>query len=461
MAGLFRQVFAGMAGGLCLLIVGCWLGWPSPWLRKLQQGEANFNLTKEERSWVVALMDFGNVLSPIPTGYMMDACGRKPTFFATAVVFQVSWLLAVYANGPTLLYVARLLAGIGKGMGFTVVPMYLAEIAEVKVRGALSAIFTFLLFSGTLLELVIGPYVSYNTLNVISSTIPVLFCVLVVLIPESPYFLLMKNRRQAAYRSFCWLRNHYKGKQQAQSVGHDAVIETELEKMDAQVQKEMASRGDWSDLVGSRGTRRATLAVMSLCAMQRFGGISCMLAYTSTTLPETGGGPGLGPEAYMMIFGLVLVLANFICMPLIDWLGRKPLLIISTIVSTVVQAASAYFYYVRQVPDYDYSGLTWIPYAGLVLFAVAYSLGIGVVPNTLLGELFPANVKSKAAAVATIFFAIASFSVNKVYPSVPNYTMFAFFALTNFIATIFTWFFVIETKGKSFSEIQQLLNKQK
>ncbi|RZF35232.1 hypothetical protein LSTR_LSTR017188 [Laodelphax striatellus] len=86
---------------------------------------------------------------------------------------------------------------------------------------------------------------------------------------------------------------------------------------------------------------------------------------------------------------------------------------------------------------------------------------MSVVPNTLLGELFPANVKSKAAAVATIFFAIASFSVNKVYPSVPNYTMFAFFALTNLIAAIFTWLYVIETKGKSFSEIQQLLHKQK
>lgn len=219
------------------MIVGCWLGWPSPFLHKLKHGEIPYNLTSSQRSWIVALMDFGNVISPIPTGYMMDYFGRKPTFFITAVIFQLSWVFAIFAEGAFLLCIARLLAGIGKGIGFTVVPMYLAEIAEVNVRGALSTIFTILLFFGTLFEFIIAPYVSYDTLNYISATIPVVFFLLVLVIPESPYYLLMKKNRAGARRAFCWLRN-YRGQDIQDVPGKEGMnVETELEKMNEQVQK--------------------------------------------------------------------------------------------------------------------------------------------------------------------------------------------------------------------------------
>lgn len=137
----------------------------------------------------------------------------------------------------------------------------------------------------------------------------------------------------------------------------------------------MESRGRWLDLLGTSGTKRATAIVMTLSAFQRLGGVSCMLAYTSTTLPATGG--GLGPEQYMVLFGLVLTLANFICLPLIDRLGRKPLLLISTMMLTILQGTTAYYYHLEGKPDYDATHLRWIPYANLLIFAFGYSLGIG------------------------------------------------------------------------------------
>lgn len=137
----------------------------------------------------------------------------------------------------------------------------------------------------------------------------------------------------------------------------------------------MESRGRWLDLVSSYGTKRATLIVMTLSAFQRLGGVSCMLAYSSTTLPPTGG--GLNPEQYMVLFGLVLTLANFVCLPLIDWLGRKPLLLISTLMLAITQSTTAYYYYLANDPNYDSVNIRWIPYANLLLFAFGYSIGIG------------------------------------------------------------------------------------
>ncbi|XP_075226863.1 facilitated trehalose transporter Tret1-2 homolog [Lycorma delicatula] len=451
----FAVFFQAGIGGLCLLIVGTWAGWPSPFQYKLKMGEIPFNLTRTERSWVVSLLDFGNIISPIPAGYMMDRFGRKSTFLLTAIVFQISWLLAIFANGANLLYVARLLSGIGKGIAFTVSPMYLAEIAETKIRGAVSGLFTVLLFMGTIYEFVIGLLCSYYTLNIASSIIPIIFFICVIIIPESPHYLLMKNNLTGAYKSYCWLRNP---KRETQYGGE--TIEHEMDVMNSQVQKEMESRGEWLDLLRTKGTRRATFIVMTLSAMQRFGGINSMISYMSTTLPSNGG--FFGPEECMIIFALLLLITSLVCMFIVDWLGRKPALLVSGIVCAILQGIIAFYFYLDSKPNYDITHLQWIPYACMLTFAVFYQAGSGIMPHTLLGEMFPANVKSKAAAAATICFALSTFLLNKIFPIIQQtygvQFMFILFSVTNALVAIFTHLFVIETKGKSFGEIQDILN---
>lgn len=87
----------------------------------------------------------------------------------------------------------------------------------------------------------------------------------------------------------------------------------------------------------------------------------------------------------------------------------------------------------------------------------------GIMPHTLLGEMFPANVKGKAAAGATICFAVTTFLLNKMYPIIKKIYgvefMFILFSISTALAVIFTKIFVIETKGKSFREIQEILNR--
>lgn len=76
-----------------------------------------------------------------------------------------------------------------------------------EVRGALGSMLAFFLCSGFLVEYLVGPYVSYSVLILVSMISPLIFLVIFpAFMPETPYFLLQKGRESEAYKSLSWLR---------------------------------------------------------------------------------------------------------------------------------------------------------------------------------------------------------------------------------------------------------------
>jgi hypothetical protein len=59
---------------------------------------------------------------------------------------------------------------------------------------------------GSMFSYSLGPYVSYTTLGVLSAIFPVLYVVLMLAMPETPYFLLMQGRRDEAETTLMKLR---------------------------------------------------------------------------------------------------------------------------------------------------------------------------------------------------------------------------------------------------------------
>lgn len=57
------------------------------------------------------------------------------TIIAMTIPIALSWLMVYFASSVSVLYVARLIGGIGLGAVCTTVPMYIAEISEDSIRG--------------------------------------------------------------------------------------------------------------------------------------------------------------------------------------------------------------------------------------------------------------------------------------------------------------------------------------
>lgn len=120
------------AANLIALGAGCVLCWTSPSLSKFSGDNATFELSASEAAWVGSLTPLGAAVGPIPAGILADKLGRKPTMLGDSVLLFLSWALIAFASSPAMLFAARFIAGLATGCIFTVLPMYIGEIAVVS-----------------------------------------------------------------------------------------------------------------------------------------------------------------------------------------------------------------------------------------------------------------------------------------------------------------------------------------
>lgn len=109
-------------------------------------------------------------------------------------------------SSVVILLVGRFLAGLAAGGVFVLVPMYVSEISEDKVRGVLGSFFIFSINFGTLIMFVAGNYLSYSLVPRIMISFPIIFALTFVFMPESPQHLLKCGRVQQAENSLKFLR---------------------------------------------------------------------------------------------------------------------------------------------------------------------------------------------------------------------------------------------------------------
>lgn len=89
-------------------------------------------IDKEQSAWIGSLIAFGAIFGPFVAGSLVNRVGRKWSITLSVVCIMASWAMLLVARSVVLMYIARILAGAGGGIIYTAVPMYIAEIAEVR-----------------------------------------------------------------------------------------------------------------------------------------------------------------------------------------------------------------------------------------------------------------------------------------------------------------------------------------
>uniref|UniRef100_A0A0A9WMT7 Facilitated trehalose transporter Tret1 n=3 Tax=Lygus hesperus TaxID=30085 RepID=A0A0A9WMT7_LYGHE len=452
---LLRQWTAALVSSLSVVVLGTALGWPSPVLLRIKETGKPMTLTSEEISWMVSLLYVGNLASPLPAGYLMDKIGRKSSMLLLAIFPMSSWVIVYFATSAWHLHVARFLAGTWSGTVSTVVPMYLAEISQPEIRGALSTLVQLMTNLGVVAEYLIGPAVSYGTLAIFTGSFPLLFIILFSMMPESPYWLLSKGKTTEASLSLAWLRGYPR---------REAKTLLELEHKDQMMRtiEDMNTNRSFRDLFETPGNRKGLLIVEVLALVQRMSGISALMAYTSTTLPQRNIGI-LTVNDCVLVMGGIWVLSVFIATFLVDKLGRKPLLLTSSIGCALAMFIAGLWFYLDAKTGYDVSDWYWTPFACFVIYGIFFCIGLGPIASTVQGEYFPINIKGLASGVTSLVLAGTSFVMNKIYHGIHEsygmYLNYWIFSGASLVGAVFVFFVVIETKGKSFQEIQDKLNR--
>ncbi|XP_045777618.1 facilitated trehalose transporter Tret1-like [Maniola jurtina] len=442
----WREYVAALSATLITAAAGTTIGWTSPILPKLLADDSPIQTSKDQSSWIASFMILCSAVSPIPASYLADRIGTKKTLLLAAIPYIIGWILVMLANNIPMIYAARLIQGLGYGIAYTAAPMYLGEIASNEVRGAMATLITVMSKFGILSQYCIGPYVSMLGLASFNIAIPILFVVTFSAMPESPYYYIKSGDTNRAEMSLKHLR------------GRDYMNE-ELESMSHLVNENMKEKGRWRDLFTVGGNRKGLIILFGIYFTQQFCGSTAIISYAQQIFGAAEG--GLRAEEACILFGTVQLLTSAISSQLVDRLGRKPLLIVSSCgVGLANIVIGAYFFMKFESNDLVVA-LKFIPIVVIPIFIFSYTIGLATVPFAITSEIFPTNIKSKATCVIQIFVALITFAVTKLYQVIAdnlgNYVAFWCFGLLSVGGVIFILILLPETKGQSFAAIQEKL----
>lgn len=120
------------------MIIDCGFheGWCTPTISKFN-GEDPLSATSDEIAWMVNLMYVGVGVGSLIPFMLMNTIGRKGTLLVTTMPKIASWLFIGLSTSAHYIFVGRVLAGIGCGVTYAVMPMYLGEISSKRTRGPL------------------------------------------------------------------------------------------------------------------------------------------------------------------------------------------------------------------------------------------------------------------------------------------------------------------------------------
>lgn len=192
-------------------------------------------------------------------------------------------------------------------------------------------------------------------------------------------------------------------------------------------------------------------------------GVSVMLSFIGPIFEEAQ--TGLSGNMTAVIFGSVKITIFFVVSQIIEKLGRKPLLLVSTTLCSISLFFLG-FYFLLKERNFDiYQSFTWLPVASVLFFVVAYSIGLGPVPLTTINELFASNVRTTAfsaiAFLGTLYnmILVTSFPILMKHVGISG-CMF-FFSASCALGVVFIQLVIPETKGKSMHEIQKMLKGER
>ncbi|CAH1401273.1 unnamed protein product [Nezara viridula] len=438
-----RAYVTVLAASLLHMSSGAVTGWSSPILPKL-------NLTSNEQSLVGSLYSLGAAPGPFIITFGIDTIGRKGTIYVFWACFLLSWIILVASQNLYVIYVARLIGGIGVGGASAGIPVYISEIALPEIRGSLGAMSLLALGFGTLVMFGFGPYITYTSLALYGLAMAAVFGVFFYFVPESPYYYCKKGRRNEAQYAIQKLRG-YKTQEK---------LDEELAQIERAILFEKENASSFLEAIRQPVALKALGIGIFIVAIQQSQGVNPINAYNQMIFEHAQ----LNfPASYVPVIYLFIGTA-FLILPVLminKCLGVKTAYILSgfgTSISLVL--LGVYFYMINSggVNMHDYS---YISVVFLTLLSLFSHLGIAPLTWPIVAEILPLSVKGVCTGICGCISSLIGFLYLAMFPNIAQdygySTDFFGFAAILFVSTTIAIFIIPDTTGKTLQEIQELL----
>jgi len=400
-----------------------------------------FALTPFWHGFAIASALIGTIAGALIAGRPADRYGRKPVLFVIAFLFAISAFGSAVAGSLTTFIIYRLLGGIAVGASSVVAPMYISEISPANVRGRMTALFQFNVIFGILIAFVsnyllrnMGPD-AWRWMLGVGGIPAVAYFFLLFIVPESPRFLIKKNKSTEARAIL------------------ERIGTRNIDQLVSEIQQSMHLKKEW--LFSKRYAKPIALAFL-VAMFNQFSGINAIL-YFAPRIFELSGLSSTDSMFQPVLIGVTNGLFTILGLVIIDRVGRKKLLMVGSAGMAICLGLVARSFYLQDFQGYE----LLIMLVGYIMF---FAFSTGAVIWVLIAEVFPNQVRGQGQSLGSFTHWFFAAVITFLFPAIADgYTygsayMFLFFAIMMVIQIIVVWFFFPETKGRTLEELGEELS---
>ncbi|MGF1343114.1 sugar porter family MFS transporter [Streptomyces flavovirens] len=390
----------------------------------------------------------GALIGALTAGPFTVRFGRRSTIVTVAVIFAVGVILAGLSPEPLTLIGSRLFLGLAVGGSTQAIPTYIAELSPPDRRGGFVTFFNVAIGIGILSAALVNMAFSDVAWHwkIMVAVVPAVILVIgILLLPESPRWLVHRNYINPARRVLRWVRPD----------GRTADREVR-DIQDVMRRESEAEEGPWRAL-GEKWLRPALTAGIAVAIFTQLTGLEMMIYYTPIILTDVGFPSTFSLQANVYV-GVVYVVMTLVGKLLVDRIGRRRLMLTMLPGSAISIALFGLLFIVSD--DQPDPGLAL---AMLLAFMFFQTGGIQVVGWLIGSEVYPLKIRPAAtglhaAALWGSNLLVTSTALTLVSTLSLGGAMLVY-AMVNVIAWIVIFFRVPETKGRSLEAIEQSLRR--
>ncbi|KAF7269617.1 hypothetical protein GWI33_017343 [Rhynchophorus ferrugineus] len=450
------QIIAVTVKNILLLAYGMTIGFPTILIPSLSGGNPHEKIVLEPEaiSWIGSANYLSVPLGCLLSGAITQPIGRRRAMQLVTTPFLASWLLYHFSTEAWQVFLALCLTGFAGGLLEAPTLTYLAEVTTPNLRGVLASTSTVSIIAGILIEFMLGTFLHWRNVALISCSVPVLACLLLFCVPESPYWLISKNRLEDARKSTAWLRGWLEVEDVEKEFNE---LVEQLKRTSRSQAAEEASEEGQSTFNKKLKKSRQNLSMYTkkpflwpfglvsfVFALGHFSGMTTLQTY-AVNIFATLKAP-IDKYYATIILGIAEALGCILSSILVHFVGKRKMNFFSltgTAVCFFVVATYAYLIDVKALQiaskhnELDTENRSWLPLTFLVGAAFFSHSGIRILPWMLIGEVYYSKIRATASGFSGAMSYIFGFLSNKVF-----FSMIASFTLP-------------ETEGKTLFQITE------
>jgi sugar porter (SP) family MFS transporter len=410
-------------------------------------------------------MLLGCAIGAFFAGRLADRWGRRSVLIISAVLFLISAIGAGAATSSTMFVIARVIGGFAVGAASVMSPAYIAEVASARYRGRLATVQQIAIIGG-LFSAFLSNFLLAKTAGASTQALwlgheawrwmfwmmafpSALFLVLLLIIPESPRYLVVKKRKDDALAVLTKLYGADEAK-------------TKLAEIDASLSSDH-HRPQLSDLINkSTGKIRKIVWIgIGLATFQQLVGINVVFYYGAVLWQAVGFSES---DALLInvLSGALSIGACLVTVLLIDRIGRKPLLWIGSVGMAVSLAAMTFAFASASL---DAGGklvlsdsMGTLALIAANVYVIFFNASWGPVMWVMLGEMFPNQIRGSGLAVAGAAQWTSNFAITVTFPillaGIGLAGAYGIYTVAAIVSVFFVLKYVYETKGKELEQME-------